>query len=125
MKILFHKGVHAICWLVLTTVLCLLPGKDLPQIQIVNFDKAAHFFVFGMLCFLWIRFLHPILAQHKPLTALILWVTVFTILYGIVMEIMQGAFYTDREADVYDIVANGLGAIVAGLIVYCLPKFLK
>jgi VanZ family protein len=39
------------------------------------------------------------------------------ILYGIIIEICQGAFTTLRNPDVYDVIANTLGALTGILII--------
>lgn len=35
------------------------------------------------------------------------------VLYGIIIEVFQAIFTSDREADLYDALANTLGAVVA------------
>ena len=39
----------------------------------------------------------------------------FVVIYGIIIEILQGVLTTTRESDLFDALANTLGAIV-GLI---------
>ena len=38
--------------------------------------------------------------------------------YGGALEIMQGAYFENRSADIYDFVANTTGAILACYFVY-------
>jgi VanZ family protein len=125
LTIIFHKGIHATAWLILTTVLCLLPGKDMPEIDILNFDKAAHFFVFGLLCFLWLRFLLSLKFTHQSKRSKVLFIALAIILYGGLMEVLQGVFYEDRTADVFDFIANSLGVITAGVISVMFPSLVK
>ena len=37
------------------------------------------------------------------------------VMYGIIIEVLQGKFTVSREADVYDVLANSLGVFVAYL----------
>lgn len=97
------KAGAAIVWTLVVAFLTLLPGKDLPEVNIVNFDKAAHLGVFGLLewlYLLWIpkRYLH---------------ITLICVLYGGILEVLQGTFYEDRHADVWDFVFNALGCMMA------------
>ena len=76
--------------------------------DIANFDKVAHFFVFGLLGTLWFRWVPGPLRSNFRLA----WAFLLTILYGIVDEWIQ--FYNPlRSSDVMDIVADGAGAATA------------
>lgn len=44
------------------------------------------------------------------------------IAYGGLMEWMQGAFYTDRSPDIYDVVANATGVLISFTLVSFFPK---
>jgi len=112
-------GLAAICWTVITTILTLLPGKDLPEVKIVNFDKFGHLCVFGLLALLyliWNRSTAPP-AKFSPLI-----ITLLCITFGGLIEILQGAFYTDRHADIFDFVANSVGCLTAWVVVECVGK---
>jgi VanZ family protein len=123
LKILNYTLLHALLWTVIVTVLCLLPGKDMPEFNIVNFDKIGHFCVFGLLNFLFIRHYHFKLNLKSFHLNPALIITSLVIAYGGLMEILQGAFYTDRSADVYDFIANSLGCFSALLFVKVFPVF--
>ncbi|MEX1189655.1 MAG: VanZ family protein [Bacteroidia bacterium] len=101
----------AMCWTIIVTILTLLPGKDLPEVNIINFDKIAHFGVFFLLSLLYLRWkkFGPALNVSQFLIVLII------IAYGGLIELVQGAFYTDRFADIYDFIANSCGAATAAL----------
>lgn len=116
-------AIPAILWTVLVTILCLLPGRDMPKIHIVNFDKFAHLFFFGILNALYLRWqnAYPVLFRNNFLFHLI--ISVIIILYGGLMEILQGFFYTDRYADFYDFLANASGCILALILFSTLKKY--
>jgi VanZ family protein len=107
---MWRYSLPALVWSLVTTVLCLLPGKDLPEVNIVNFDKLGHLSVFGLLCLLYLRWYAVI--PKKTLKGKLLIVTA-VVLYGGLMELLQGAFYSDRTADWYDIAANSTGCLLA------------
>ena len=82
-------------------------GPDIP-----NFDKIAHFFVFGLMGTLWFRCLPKKTRwSGRWLIALIL-----TMTYGVVDEWIQSS-NPQRSSDLFDWLADGLGALT-GIFVY-------
>lgn len=69
--------------------------------DIVDFDKAAHFFVYGLLATLVVR------AGPRPV-----WAVGITILYGLTDEWHQ-SFTPGRSVEWMDVMADALGAVVA------------
>ena len=49
----------------------------------------------------------------KSKTIRLIWVVFVSILFGILIEVLQELCTTTRSADVFDMLANSLGAIVA------------
>lgn len=75
------------------------------RIPIPNKDKIVHFaFYFGFV-FWWNKALS---IQHAKKLVLLLGVAVS---YGVLMELLQYGFTTNRSADILDIIANSAGAI--------------
>jgi VanZ family protein len=101
----------ALAWTSIVTILTLLPGKDLPDVSIVNFDKAAHLGVFGLLSFLYLRWQ----TFGQGLKTSVKTILLAIIAYGGGIEIMQGCFYTDRHADSIDFIANTAGVLLGWL----------
>jgi VanZ family protein len=100
-----------ILWGLLIFVSSSLPSQKLPNLPILGMDKAIHFgvfFVFALLTHRAIKYQDwfPYLSRH----ALVYTVPV-TILYGVLDEVHQ-MFVPGRDASVYDLVADGLGAIL-------------
>lgn len=106
-------------WLVLAliytctiTVLFFLPGRDLPRLQLPAIDKIAHALMFFLLGVLWIGYLFKtgnFTLDRNNSTILLL----AALLYGIIIEILQGQFALSRSADFYDLLANLVGAVAA------------
>ena len=47
--------------------------------------------------------------------------TIICVVYGGLLELMQGAFYIDRTADLYDFIANSAGVFIG--IIFFRRKF--
>ncbi len=90
----------------------------MPSSSLFRFDKLIHLFIFGMFAWLVLRGLyayHAVKIQH--IKATYLWVACATICFGISIELMQ-QFIPDRGADIYDVIANTVGILVAQAIFY-------
>lgn len=79
-------------------------------------DKLIHAFVFFIeaILLMWgfkSQTKYDILKRMPAVITLIV-----CVVYGGLLEIMQGNFYTDRTADVYDFIANSFGA--TGGVIY-------
>jgi VanZ family protein len=103
---IFRKAGPALLWTLLVSILTLMPGRDLPEVRIVNFDKMAHFGVFALLEWLYLYWLCLGRSINKPGL-----ITLACIAYGGLIEILQGTFYTDRHADVWDFTFNSIGCL--------------
>ncbi|WP_221259753.1 VanZ family protein [Flavobacterium okayamense] len=91
------------------TILSLVSLKGLPSITTLKFkDKIIHFMFYFVFVFLW-----SIALKGKNIK--ILKIVLFAILYGIVIEILQSAITLNRQADVFDALANSFGACTAVL----------
>lgn len=102
----------AVGWLVLITVLFILPGSALPKenwLNAIHFDKWVHFGLFAILLFLFRFYYSP--SSKFPNYLLI----VFALVYGLGIEWIQGEWVENRSSDLWDVVADMAGA-VAGLI---------
>lgn len=101
-------------WAATITYLSATPLKELPTLNINWEDKIGHFAVYGLLTLLimWAWKGGNDFSDKKIVTSV-----VFSGLYGMAMECMQGAFFPGRVFDVYDMLANFVGAVIAG--VFC------
>lgn len=113
---MLRHAVPAVGWTVAVAILCLLPGKDLPEVRIVHFDKLLHLGAFGLLNFLHLRW-ERFRALQGQGPASFLRITLAVALYGGLLELLQGALYTDRYASWADAAANAAGAMLAVLFV--------
>ena len=114
-NLLAHKQLLlflAVFWTILIGYLCLDESSDLPSISINNIDKSVHFSFHFVFTILW--FFYFICNVNQINIIKYFAITFFmSLIYGIFIEWAQFYFTTNRKADVYDVIANVLGAIFA------------
>jgi len=111
-QLLLHRpGTLALAWALFVFALCATPGQYIPQawwLELLSFDKLVHaslFFILAGLCFLWLRANNRNGARWQ-------WVLICAT-YGVLLEVMQSAYFTNRSTDWKDAVANTLGCLLA------------
>ena len=109
----------AIGWTILIAVLCLVKFTDLPSFGVSSADKYVHFtfhFVFTILWgfYLWAKLNEITISKIGR-------VVILSFCYGILIEIFQETFTKTRQADIFDVLANVTGALVA-LVFFVLIK---
>lgn len=112
----------ALFWSGLILYLCLKNANELKQISIPNFDKLIHVvihFVFTSLWFLYFKKRWFTISNLRLLTFSVLCSFVF----GITIELMQQYFTTTRSADIFDILANLVGAFLAVFSIILLNRY--
>lgn len=113
----------AIGWTFLIAVLCLVKFTDLPTVSVSGADKYVHFTLHFVFTFLWGYF--SWLKHNQILSKKIITVVLISLGYGILIEFLQETFTKTRHADVYDVLANASGAIMAFLVFMLLKKIKK
>jgi len=74
-------------------------------------DKILHAFGYCLLTISWLLTFRPKTYQWKSTVPIVSAVFI----YGIIIEILQGIFTNNRQADLYDVFANFAGITVATL----------
>lgn len=104
----------SIFWFVLILVLSFLSGKDLPEVGILQFDKFVHV-IFYLLLFVFTFVGWKKQSQFKMLQSVSgVFMFILCSVFGVLIECGQGLFTADRYFDMYDALANSIGAL-AGL----------
>ncbi len=113
---LFYSG---LLYTLAITVLFLLPAKDIPGVAIRFGDKWAHIFVFLILTLIWllITLVKNWLTKYR-----VFWVSFLALLYGIIIEALQERFFETRSADIWDVVADIVGILLAVLLFLIMKK---
>lgn len=103
----------AFSWTMFIVILCLIdPTKD-NIVSFSNADKVAHFSFYFLFVILWNRFLLVSNATILKSKYAILFIAIF---FGICIELAQKIFTTTRQADILDVFANTLGAVLGFII---------
>lgn len=114
----------ALFWTGIITVLCLIKSSDVPKINIQNLDKVVHAFFHFVFTSLWFLFLRKQFRNTRILKLLITSL-LFSLFFGISIEILQELCTTTRHADVFDVLANLFGAVMAVIAIMMFSKYNK
>jgi VanZ family protein len=119
MKIHLRSFLPGLLTLTIATVLFCLPGDKFPKdewFNLLKVDKLIHIGLFAMLVFLWSL---PFIDRIEDLNRLrntFLSVALVFVLYGVVIEIIQGNFIPYRSMGLDDMVADALGCGVGFIV---------
>ncbi len=111
-----QKFIPAIVWFFMLFILLMLPGSDLPKtnewLDKIFFDKWIHAGLFGLLALL---LLAPVMSSVQSFRKI--WVSSILIviavsLWGLTTEFLQHAMVEGRSFDLYDWIADTVGAVV-------------
>ena len=108
----------AIIWTLLVLWLSVTSAgniKALISFDLFSWDKAGHFAAYCIMTILWCKALSHI-------SRIRIFVIIFTICFGVLMEIIQFYSFNGRTFEVDDIIANTLGAAAGILVINQLNK---
>ena len=104
--------VLALLYTVALAVISLLNSSNLPDINIDNSDKYGHAIAYSLLCLFWYLAMKSYKFSKALLTA-----ASIAIIYGIILEVLQGVLTDVRISDGYDILANCIGVVFISIII--------
>ena len=123
MKIIKHLSERnflflAIAWTIFIIVASLVSFNSVPKVKVVGSDKVVHFLFYLVFVIFWS------LAKKQSYFKInySLLIVIIAIVFGIIIEILQGVLTKTRQADFYDVVANSLGAIVGCVVLFCVKN---
>ncbi|WP_016988051.1 VanZ family protein [Flavobacterium sp. ACAM 123] len=102
----------ALFWTGVILFLSLVQSDELPAVNIENLDKVVHAFFHFVFTSLWILFFKTQIKDpdsYKPYIISFL----FSVLFGVTVEMLQGQYTTTRKEDALDVAANMVGAALA------------
>jgi VanZ family protein len=94
-----------ILWSLLIFILCFIPGREFPDVNIPMADKWVHFVLFAVFSFLWLC--------AKPSMKLLPLLVAFGVgcLFGWLVEELQGLLtFLGRSKSLQDIYADAIGS---------------
>jgi VanZ family protein len=102
-----------VLWMALVTVLCLIsfPDDGLEVIKFAHMDKVVHFTFYFVASILGSLALREAKGGAIPFKRAMAIIFILLTLYGIVIEVLQNSFTTDRSGDVFDAITNTVGAL--------------
>ncbi|MGC6432455.1 MAG: VanZ family protein [Jejuia sp.] len=98
----------------------LMSLKDMPEVDVNHGDKIFHFLAYAILSFLWYFVFYFKMSQTSKRA--ILYAVFLAVVFGIIIEVLQGTLTTYRAFDVYDAIANSLGALLTGIVLWVKAK---
>ncbi|MGV6844686.1 MAG: VanZ family protein [Lutibacter sp.] len=110
MKVNFYRKIAFLVTIAVALV-SFWPIKATVHLSYIPIDKIAHFLMYLGLNFIWL-----ISFKNKANNYLILKISLIILLYGIIIEVCQSEFTTYRSGDIFDVLANFSGIIVASLL---------
>lgn len=93
---------------------------DAPALRLAGLDKVIHMLMYAALTSFW---LYPMPIKRRTQPVMMLGVVLVAGLYGALMEVCQAVFTTYRSFDIFDILANLGGAMVAAAGFYIYSKW--
>ncbi len=116
MRDIWHNHWKSIIWAIFILVLCGMPGNQVNKvkfIEIPHFDKFVHFFLYFTFTLLLISENNKQKHYRKVTVDAILIAATISLSYGAIIEILQKFLFINRGADIWDMIANTLGFLVA------------
>ena len=101
--------------MIILFLLSSLSNNELPKINFKHIDKVEHFIAYFTLSFLWFLALKTSKVSFKKA---LIFAVLFTTMYGVFDELHQKFFTNDRTGDVFDLIADFLGATTSSILVY-------
>nr|WP_294928207.1 VanZ family protein [uncultured Flavobacterium sp.] len=96
------------------TYFCLTDSSNIPAVSFPSIDKIVHFcFHFGFTISWIVFFKKELKGKTTDDSKAYLISFIFSVFFGITIEILQGVFTKTRAADVTDILGNAIGALAA------------
>ena len=117
----------ALFWSGIVLFLSLVQSDKIPAVNIEHLDKVVHAFFHFIFTLLWILFFKTQIKPPNSYTPYII-SFLFSVLFGVAIEIMQGQYTTTRKEDMMDVLANMAGAFLAvflGVLYYKYKRLKK
>lgn len=106
-------------WTALILIACLIPGNEVPELDIPLMDKYVHFIIFAAFSFLWLC------TFTKPRFSAGLLLLIASVALGYLVELLQGSgITTGRSYEEADVLADGIGGLIGVISFFFVKKIL-
>lgn len=114
LKKLFYN-ILFISWMVFVTFSSLFSFEGMQMgsfaFRIPHLDKMVHFIFYLVMVVTGFFAIKDYLVHRYKASAILLGMVVFSIMYGMIIEVLQYSITVNRQGDILDALANSLGAI--------------
>ena len=95
------------------TVLSLVQLRDIPKLNTGFDDKIVHFLIYAIFCLMWFLSFYSFKIKRSLFAA-----SAFSILFGLIIELIQSQATVYRTGEVLDFLANTIGALAMTILIY-------
>ncbi len=116
-----HKYKYSLLWASTILIACGINGNYIPQIHITDIfkpDSIAHLAMFGVLTFLIATDKIRAKLTQNTIQKITLQALIISVLYGVIIEILQATVFINRSYDYADMLANTIGCCIAAAIIF-------
>jgi VanZ family protein len=94
-------------------IVSLVRLNNLPNLNTGFDDKIAHFLFYAIFCILWFLSFHSLKIKRSLFAA-----AAFSILFGLIIELLQSVVSIHRTTDIYDFLANTMGVLTTTTLIH-------
>lgn len=110
-----------IVYLIVIFIFSSIPGDDLPELSFTISDKLIHGIIYLIAFYLFYLSFSNVRKDSVFYKNAILFSFIFTVIYAISDELHQ-ALVPNRDADIFDLLADFIGAFIGFIIMIALVK---
>lgn len=107
--------VIALCYTIILATVCLVTLNSVTKVTIPYADKIFHFLAFGLFTILWFFALRLTFKFENKKVIILSFI--WAVSFGIGIECLQHVMANGRSLDVYDVLANTFGALLASFLI--------
>lgn len=107
-----------ILWAVFILILSITPGNYIPPVEfkLIAPDTIAHVVFYSVLVFLHLKW------KSSSNLIVIFQILIISIVYGFLIEVIQGTLILGRFYDLFDVLSNSIGSVFGLILFYILKK---
>ena len=102
-------------WAMAITVISCIPGHELPESKLLEYDKIGHLTAYAILSFLLFIWIGKQYSRNTKVLKLYVVAIITGSVLGLILELIQGHLLTGRYFDLMDVIANIMGCIVGAV----------